>query len=141
MSRWSTFHWSDGTLWSDGEGVPTLFTSFIDNLFYRLSLSITQVAPSGSTTAPTILLISAETGPRAQIDHSHVAFLDINNNTQHISVHVTQVSNTTTSLTTEADVEITTEADEVIIVDTVEPFVVDHVHLLANQRSRNQPVG
>ena len=141
MSRWSTFHWSDGTLWSDGEGIPTLFTSFIDQSFYRLSLRITQTAPAGSTTAPRLLSISAETGPRAQLDHSYVAFLDINNNTQHVSVYITQTSGSTSALTTEADVELTTESDEVIVVETTTPFEINRIHLLANQRSRTQPTG
>lgn len=141
MSRWSTFHWSDGTLWSDGEGVPTLFTSFIDQLFYRLSLKVTQTAPSGSTTSPTILIISAEVGARAQIDHAHVAFLDINNNTQHISVQVRQSSGATTELTTEDDQVLTTESDVEIIVENPDPFTLEKIHLLANRRSRSQPVG
>lgn len=140
MSRWSTFHWSDGTLWADGAGVPTLFASFIDQLFYRLSLQITQTAPSASTTAPVLLNISAETGIRAQLDYSYTAFLDINNNTQYISVYITQTSGEI-ELSTEADVILTTEAEEAIVVDTFAGFEINRVHLLVNQRSRTQPTG
>ena len=139
MALWSTFNWSDGTFWADGEGVPVPATSFIDKLFYRLSLVVTHTASSSVTTAPTLMLVSAEAGQRAQLDHSHVAFLDLNDNTQHIAVRFNQTSNAVVELTTEAGVIITTEGGVEIVVDSIAPFILDHVHILANQRSRNQP--
>lgn len=141
MAKWNTFKWSDGTKWADGAGAPQAFMALVERSFYHLSLRITQVPPAGSTTAPTILAVSAEVGVRPQLPDQYEAFIDRNEETQRISVRMIQASNATTELTTEGGTIITTEGNDPLILDTIVPFTIDRVSILANRRSRRQPTG
>lgn len=142
MAKWSSgWKWSDGTKWADGLGAPGLFTSFIDRLGYHVSTRITQTAPAGATTAPTILTISLEVGPRAQLPHGFEAFIDRNEQTQRIAPRIHQTQTGTLELATEAGDSLITEGGDTIVLTTIYPFVIDLLSLLSNQRSRQQPTG
>lgn len=119
MALWNTFTWSDGTLWADAYGSGSTFTSFIDRLAYWVSVKVTHTnSPSpGSLAALTIQDIRAEVELGAQLPRRFEAVIDRNTNTQRTSVKVQQTS---TALTTTA-------------------FTIDRIHMLASQRSRNQP--
>ena len=144
MAKWSSgWKWSDGTKWASGFAAIQVYTSFIDRLAYHCSLSITQVAPAGSTSAPTIATVSAELGPRAQLPNGYEAFIDRNEETQHISARVMETFDSTSvlELTTESGDTLTTEAGESIVLGLFAPFTIDVVSILVNQRSRQQPTG
>lgn len=141
MAKWSTFHWSDGTKWGEGLGEALLYTSFIDQLVYRLSVQLTYTAASGTTSAPVIMNVASEIGTRVYRDHPYVAFLDRNENTQYISPRVQYTSGATLELETEAGETLTTEAGDDILIQGPNPFSIDQIRLLANQRSRSQPIG
>lgn len=144
MAKWSSgWKWSDGTKWASGFVAIQVYTSFIDRLLYRGSIFITHVAPAGSTSAPTIATISAELGPRAQLPHGYEAFIDRNEETQHISARVISTYDSTaeTELTTEGGDTLLTEASESLTIGLIAPFTIDIVSMLANQRSRVQPTG
>jgi hypothetical protein len=117
MALWSTFHWSDGTKWADGYGVTELNTAFIDRSAFYVSVKITQSTVGNGLGGPSIFSLSAEVGPRIQTASSYEAFIDVNDNTQRLSLRVA----------VSLGVDITT------------PFSIDNIHMLANQRSRSQP--
>ena len=144
MAKWSSgWKWSDGTKWASGFAAIQLFTSLIDRIFYYCSLKITQVATSGSTSAPVIASLVAEVGPRTQLPNRYEAFIDRNGMTQRISARVDQTFDTvsTIELTTESGEILITEDAESIVLGLIAGFTIDRIHILANQRSRSQPSG
>ena len=144
MAKWSSgWKWSDGTKWASGFAAIQVFTSFIDRTLYYCSLRITQDAPPGSTSAPTIATLSAEIGPRAQLPGHYEAFIDRNEATQHISARVSQTFDTTAEveLATESGETLLTEDDDEITIGLIAGFAIDQIHMLSNQRSRSQPTG
>ena len=141
MALWNTFHWSDGTLWADANGLSGGRTAFIDRSGYQVSLKLTHTNDThpGSLSSLIIQSMSAELGIRPQLPSGYEAFIDRNDNTQRISVRITHTSNPETELATEDDEVIITEDDESIIIDVTQPLAIDHVHMLVNPRSRSQP--
>lgn len=142
MAFWNTFHWSDGTLWSNVSSRPDIFTAPIDRSAHFVSARITMVSSSsGSTTASLVIhTLSLEVNTRSQLPDYYEAFIDRNDNTQRIS---TMVRHTTgvEDLLTETSELLTTETSETLILDEPYSFVVNRQHLLMNKRSRIQPTG
>jgi hypothetical protein len=141
MALWNTFHWSDGTLWADANGVSNMFTSAIDRSGYHVSLSITHATAAypGSLASFVLQSVSAELGVRAQLPTGHEAFIDRNENAQRISVAIRHTANPAIDLLTEAGENITTEAGDNLAADPAQPFVIDQIHGLINSRSKRQP--
>lgn len=142
MALWNTFVWSDGTLWADANQPIDTYTTFIDRKGYRVSLRITKTTTSTPAILNEIILHTAslEVGPRSQLPTGYEAFVDRNDNTQRISVRVTNTV-TTENLTTESSEDLLTEDGENLIVEFGQAFILDQIHLLVNQRSRRQPTG
>lgn len=121
MAKWGTFKWSDGTKWVDAFGVPLKHVAFVDIKYYRLScvFRYTGVGKPGALSSVIIHSISLETAVESQLPRRWEAIVDVNRNTQRISVKVHF-------------------NDENLGTD---PFTIDKIHMLANQRSRSQPTG
>ncbi len=145
MALWSSgWKWSDGTKWVDGNArrIQT-YSSFIDRSAYFISAKIIATS-TGALTAPSAILnLLAEIGVRPQLPSHYEAFIDRNEETQHIAVAITQSfpSGSTDILTTEDDISLITEDSEEIGVELTTPFVINRIHGLLSQRSHVQPVG
>lgn len=143
MALWGTFTWSDGTLWADANGDSGPHTGFVDRSAYRVSLWITHTDDSwpGSLSSFILQSASAELGIRPQLPSNYEAFIDRNENTQRVSIRISQTANQELELLTESGVEILTEDAEELYMDPPIPFTIDKIHGLIIQRSKRQPSG
>lgn len=143
MSKWNTFTWSDGTKWADANGQSGPRTGEVDRSAYRVSLKVTHTNETwpGSLSSFILQSASAEIGPRPQLPSNYEAFIDRNDNSQRISVRVTQTAGDGVPLFTEGGEALLTEGDDEIWLEGLVPFSIDKIHGLILPRSRRQPTG